>query len=171
MFAIASQTITGSSTATIDFTNISQSFTHLQFRVTGYSTLAATVDNLAMFFNNDGGFNYATHFVNGNGASVTTGGFITSPRIYVPSLFPAATTAKFGTVIIDILDYKNTTKNKVVRMFNGWDNNGSGQVSLISGMWLSTAAINRMTFDCSAFFAAGTRIDVYGIATSNATGA
>ena len=51
------------------------------------------------------------------------------------------TADRMGVVIVDILDYGSTTKNKVIRTFNGWDMNGSGDVYINSGMRINTAAI------------------------------
>jgi hypothetical protein len=42
------------------------------------------------------------------------------------------------------LDYANTNKYKTTRSIGGNDNNGSGFVSLISGLWLSTSAISNI---------------------------
>lgn len=45
-------------------------------------------------------------------------------------------------VVVDILDYANTNKNKTIRVLAGVDNNGSGEVALNSGLWPSTSALN-----------------------------
>jgi hypothetical protein len=50
-----------------------------------------------------------------------------------------------GAGIIDILDYANTNKYKTARSLRGYDANGSGNMSLISGLWMNTAAISNIT--------------------------
>jgi hypothetical protein len=170
MYPIASTTVGAGGLVSFDFQNIPQTFTHLQLRVFGRSTLNATVDNLSMYFNNDTGNNYATHFMSGNGSATSANAFTSSPRFYIPSLWPAATTNQFASTIIDVFDYTNTNKNKTVRTLTGFDANGSGAVSFVSGLWLSTAAINRFSGETSATIAQFSRIDLYGVSVSSATG-
>jgi hypothetical protein len=172
MIWIAGSTVGVGGTANFEFNNIPQNFTHLQLRVFGRSTLNATVDNLSMYFNNDTGSNYSTHYLSGSGAgSFGSSGFTSQPRFYIPSLYPAATTGQFASSIIDILDYSNTNKNKTVRILTGFDANGSGTIALVSGLWMSTAAITRFNAETSANIIAGSRFDLYGITTSSVTGA
>ena len=137
--SIATAYGTGSS-GTITFTSIPQTYTHLQLRVYGGVATTATSSSNLQFNNDSTAANYATHFLYGNGASALAGGGTSTPYgIYVNgiSTAPSAT-------IIDILDYTNTNKNKVSRSLNGYDANGSGNVNLLSGLWLSTAAITRL---------------------------
>jgi hypothetical protein len=47
----------------------------------------------------------------------------------------------FGSFVCDILDYRDTNKFKTIRTIGGFDNNGSGVVSLRSGVYRSTNAI------------------------------
>ena len=171
MVWIAGSTVGAGGTTNFEFNNIPQTFTHLQLRIFGRSTLSASLDNLSMYFNNDTGSNYATHFLSGNGSSASSGAFTSQPRFYIPSLFPAATTAQMAASVIDILDYTNTNKNKTVRILTGFDANGSGTVALVSGLWMSTAAITRFNAETSANIVAGSRFDLYGITTSQVTGA
>lgn len=171
MFPIASITAPSGSISAFDFQNIPQTFTHLQLRVFGYSTLSASVDNLAMYFNNDVTNSYATHSLIGNGSSASSSGFVSEPRFYLPSVFPANNTAQFCSAIIDVLDYTNTNKNKTVRMLHGYDANGSGITGLGTGLWLSTNAINRFSGGTSANIAQFSRFDLYGITDSPRTGA
>jgi hypothetical protein len=51
----------------------------------------------------------------------------------------------FSTSVLDILDYANTNKTKVIRSLDGNDTNGSGNVGLYSGMYNSTNAITSVT--------------------------
>jgi hypothetical protein len=172
MHFIQSITAPSGAIARFDFTNIPQTFTHLQLRVYGSSTLSAGNDNLAMYFNNDTGNNYSTNYISGSGSGVGSGQFANNPRFYIPSLFSAATSNQPSTAIIDVLDYSNPNKNKTIRIITGWDANGSGSVATISNLWMSTAAINRFTGDTSGNIAQHSRFDLYGITTNPiATGA
>jgi hypothetical protein len=172
MYPIAS--LSTSSSSVLDFTSISQTFTHLQARVFARSTVSATTDSFGFYFNNDTtSGNYWLHELYGNGASTYSDGTSNNQvTTYNNRLAGGTSTANiFTSYIIDILDYTNTNKNKTVRIIGGTDFNGSGTVGLNSALWLSTAAINRITFDIGANFAAGSTIQLYGISTSTATGA
>jgi hypothetical protein len=170
MYPIASFNTNSGAAPAFDFTNIPQTFTHLQLRVFGQSTLSASTDNLSMYFNNDTANNYVTHAVSGSGATAGSTAFTAQPRFYVPSLFPAATSAQFAAIIIDVLDYTSVVKNKTVRIIGGFDANGSGNSFLTSGLWLSTAAITRFSGGTSANFAQYSRFDLYGISNSTMAG-
>ena len=67
--------------------------------------------------------------------------------------------------VIDILDYKNTNKYKTARTLSGQDTNGAGIIQLLSGVWMSTAAISTLTlFTVSAFnIATNSSFSLYGV--------
>jgi hypothetical protein len=70
------------------------------------------------------------------------------------------------TFVIDILDYQSTNKNKTVRMLLGFDQNGSGQVSFISGLYFpgTIAAITSASLVAgSGTFAQYSTAALYGI--------
>ena len=73
---------------------------------------------------------------------------------------------------MDILDYTNTNKNKTIRAIAGFDANGSGTAGLWSSVYLDTSAITSIAVGtANSNFAAGSRLDLYGITTSQVTGA
>ena len=163
MVWIASTTASGS-TSSVEFTNIPQTFTHLQIRLFAKTASTAAFDSIAMNINGASG--EARHDVYGTGASVGSSNAGTSLFVYVGG------SAQFGVGIIDILDYTNTNKTKVSRSICGVDNNGSGLVALTSGLKLSTTAISSLTFIAGVpNLAAGSRFDLYGITSSSVTGA
>lgn len=177
MFPIASVVSTGSS-GTLTFSNIPQNFTHLQIRVTARSAGNTTNgEQLAYYFNNDRPSTYSCHVLFGNGAALTSAAeLINSSYLTVrgTSIPNANSTANaFGSFIFDILDYANTSKNRVSRVTWGWDLNGSGQTGMSSGLFNSTNALSRIDISIAsgANFVSGSRIDLYGISTSTATGA
>jgi len=174
MFPIATTgTIPVSTFGQVFFSGIPQTFTHLQLRVYGRTT-SAVANSQTAGLQLSGSTSYDGHGVGGNGTAVfaTRQGFFNAwfDQPYIPG---ASSTANvFGIQIIDILDYTNTNKNKVIRGLGGYDANGSGVVSINSGFSINTAAITTITVNVSgAFFAAGSRVDLYGISTSNTTGA
>lgn len=174
MHFISTQTTT--TTAQITFSSIPQTFTHLQIRVIGRHATSNTINASFIQLNGFGGTYPYYHTLNGDGASATSGAGVSS-IIVLPALAGANATANVvGVNIIDILDYSSTTKNKVVRAIGGVDLNGSGSVAIHSGFSIDTTALTSITlgagFASPYAFAAGTRVDLYGI-TSNpiATGA
>jgi hypothetical protein len=172
MFPIA--TLAGNNTTQLVFTNIPQTFTHLQIRASSRSGTGYAQTNDLSFcrFNGDAGSNYRAHAMYGDGSSATA---VNSSDTYIrlPQVTGNnATAGNFGHYIVDILDYSNANKNKTVRASGGFDLNGSGQVWVNSGVWINTSAITSITIGAGNWFdAVGTRFDLYGISTSNATGA
>jgi hypothetical protein len=157
--------------------NIPQTYTHLQLRVFGRTQNAANQFKMFLQFNGDTGNNYDGHEIVGNGASIINArqGFFNC--IFTLPALPAANEISnlFGVAIIDILDYRNTSKNTTVRTLGGFANNNgiSNNTSIQqgSGLWRNTAAINSITVNPGGqFLADGTNIVLYGMSTSLATG-
>jgi hypothetical protein len=176
MVWIAGQTL-GTGTTLISFTSIPQTFTHLQARIFTRSSVGVAAHDLNMTTNTQSGSNMTAHILAGDGASATSSAAYGVPSTvsqmgWVPG--STSTANVFGSVIIDILDYTNTNKNKTFRSINGYDANGSGIVSLNSGSVLSTGAINTLNWFVGGGggnMVAGTRFDLYGITSSQVTGA
>jgi hypothetical protein len=171
MYPIASITTTGSE-ASITFSSIPSSFTHLELRCFVRDTQAVTQSGGFIRFNGDSGSSYYRHWLIADGASVSSGNggsFSIGQWFFYPG--SSATSGIFGSYIMKILDYANTNKNKTLKAFGGDDLNGSGSVTLGSGAWFNTASITSLLVGATTAFAAGSRFDLYGISTSNATGA
>jgi hypothetical protein len=171
MHWIAGGTASGSNT--IDFTSIPQTYTHLQLRISARSTwTGGNQSNIYVGINgNTTTTNYAAHTLYGDGASGLSQGFTSSSGIgyYVGywALPTANATANiFGSVILDILDYTSTTKNKVGKFIYGNDRNGTGVVGLGSSMFMQTDAVTSLTIGADILLTAGSTADLYGI-TSN----
>lgn len=174
MFPIASSTIASNGTASVDFQNIPQTFTHLQIRMFVRQFVAGTEVSSWVYLNNDTSTsNYANHRFYGTGSAVTSEGWAAGSFAAFVSGQPGGGQASdiFGFTISDFLNYSSTTQNKTIRHVSGFDSNGGGWVYLQSNLWLNTAAINRITITPQQQFAAGSRVDLYGISTSNLTGA
>lgn len=165
--SIATATGDGSS-AFVEFTSIPATYTHLQIRGGGRSTASATTVNINLRINGvttQG--SYKSHYLRSSESAVTTGadGGGATSSIWVGSTPAANYSANvFGANIIDILDYANTNKNKVVRAFNGSNNNTAAFTVLSSGLWIDTAAITgiRLTLS-SGNWATNTQFALYGI--------
>ena len=145
--ALATVTVPSGGVSSITFSGIPQTgYAHLQVRGIGRTGRSSTEDNLRVTFNSDTGNNYSWHNLAGYGTGVEANGFANQPGMYQGWITAANDGAGiFGTAIIDILDYSNTTKNKTSRSLTGYDWNGGGQMILASGSWMNTSAINSIT--------------------------
>ena len=158
--SIATATGTGSS-ATISFTSIPSTYKSLQIRAITNQT-SGTDFQYYIGYNGDTGTNYAYHILYGNGSTVSAGGSSAS----APTLIARANKATNNVcpAIIDIIDYASTTKKKVARSFNGWDNNGTGEICLVSNLWNSTAAITSIDLTmATSNWTTTTTFALYGI--------
>jgi hypothetical protein len=165
--SIATQTL-GSSAASITFSSIPSTYQHLQIRF--MSTLTGTTASdefLWLTFNSTGGTSYADHYLWGSGSSESAGGVNSQANIRFigQSDLTVGSVDAFSVGIIDIQDYKSTTKNKTVRVFSGWDNNGGGRINLSSGLFNNTGAISTIKIERSGStnMAAGSVFSLYGI--------
>jgi len=140
--SIQTYTVGAGGASDITFSSIPSTFTHLQVRAIARSTTAGTLDNAQLQFNLDTGSNYKSHFLYGTGSSAAAGVSGGTTNILAGRVTGATSGGSiFGTLIIDILDYKNTNKNTTVRTLTGWDGNGSGEIFFESGLWINTAAV------------------------------
>mgnify|MGYP003647891044 FL=1 len=158
------QTITPSGTATITFSSIPATYKSLQIRAIGRRDSASTGGSANLRFNGDTGSNYAKHQLRGNGSAASASGSASQSQIECFEFAggDASVNNMVGALVCDVLDYASTTKYKTVRAFNGVDFNGSGSVYLFSGVWMSTAAINSLTFYTSANYLT-TTFALYGV--------
>lgn len=167
--SIATVTVS-SGVSTIDFTSIPSTFTHLQIRAIARDARTTTINTLNMRVGNgsiDSGGNYSSHYLDGDGSSATAGAaganYTSMAFLIEPS--NSATSNAFGGYVIDLLDYKNANKYKTFRGLGGVDLNGSGNITLASGNWMSTSAITNIQFfnNGSFNFAQYSQFALYGI--------
>jgi len=160
--SIATVNASGSSN-TVNFSSIPNTYTHLQIRGSMIGASGGSI--LVAVFNGDTGANYTWHELDGNGSGIAaySGTGNNYARFYGRNV---GTSATYPTAsIVDILDYTNTNKNKVLRSLAGMDANGSGEVAFASSAWLNTSAINSIvvkTHD-GTNFATGTQFALYGV--------
>jgi hypothetical protein len=167
--SIATVTVS-SGVSTIDFTSIPSTFTHLQIRASVRDARTATINTLNMRVGNgsiDSGGNYSSHYLDGDGSTDTSGAAGANYTSFAFLIEPSNSAASnaFGGYIIDLLDYKNVNKYKAFRGLGGVDLNGSGNMTLASGNWMSTSAITNIQFfnNGNFNFSAYTQFALYGI--------
>jgi hypothetical protein len=150
MFPIFATTVT-STAASITFSNIPSTYTHLQLRTFSKTTNANANDAGGMntIFNADATSSYSFHYLLGSGAGTSQ---LTSANSSSSSSFVMGFTnsnnysaSNFSGSLIDILDYKNTNKYKTVKAIGGNDGNGAGFIWVCSGLWQKTNALNSIT--------------------------
>lgn len=139
MFPLQVITVGPAGASSISFTNIPNTYNHLQIRGLCGTTTNAPVN---MYYNSDTtAANYAYHRLVGDGSSASAAAATSLPRI----LDLSGNSTFFYASVIDILDYSNVNKNKTARALQGYDTNGgspTGQVTISSELWLSTNAVN-----------------------------
>ena len=161
--SIATVTVGSGGAANVTFSSIPNTYTHLQIR--GITRNANATDATIIRLNSDSGSNYARHFLRGNGTSATAAAASSVSAMEGPFTAYSGTTANaFTGVVIDILDYTNTSKNTTIRTIGGVDLNGSGAVNLTSGLWMNTAAVTSILISAdSGNLVEYTQFALYGI--------
>lgn len=163
--ALAIVTVPSGGLASITFAGIPTTYKHLQLRVLARGTVAATDQEQYITFNDTSSGYYAAHILYGTGSvALSTVATYTSVNL-VPRLIAATSTASaFSAYVTDILDYSNVNKNKTIRSLGGFDANGSGEIDLMSGLWMNTAAITTLSIRPStANYAQNSSFALYGV--------
>ncbi len=141
--SIATVTVGVLGAADVTFSSIPSTYTHLQIRGI---TRAATSGTMWARFNGVTTSSYSWHYVEGDGANPNVGAGVSDTRMFMGRVNITTDTANaFSASVLDILDYANTNKTKVIRSLDGNDTNGTGNVGLYSGMYNSTNAITSVT--------------------------
>ena len=170
MEPIATTLVGAGGTNSITFSDIPQTYKHLQLRNIARGSGAGTgVDGYTYRFNGDSNIpNGIWHRTWGNGSSVNSQA-ITTTLLQVSGgvVDGGATSNIFGAGIMDILDYTNINKFKTTRAFAGGDLNttsgNTGQMWVVSGLWMSRDPITSITISYSSNLAQYTRFSLYGI--------
>jgi hypothetical protein len=174
MEPIASTLVGAGGVSTIAFTDIPQTYKHLQLRIFAQSNRATFCrDSIEIRYNNDYATNYSSHVLYGDGGSVAASGSANDNGNSTGTIGTSVenTGKQFGIVLVDILDYANTNKHKTLRLIGGEDMNGTGAsgiggiIQIGSGMWMNTNPITSIQFEpgVGTLFTQYTRISLYGI--------
>lgn len=160
--SIATATGTGSS-GTITFSSIPSTYQHLQVRWIAKDNIGS--EFISVRLNGDTGANYARHGLRGNGATVGATGNASQTSFYGFGISNGTNTTYQNVGIFDLHDYASSTKYKTARVISGVDGNGTGEIDLISGLYMSTSAITSISFIMTggANFDTTTKFALYGI--------
>jgi hypothetical protein len=163
--SIATTTVGAGGTATITFSSIPATYTHLQVR----GIMRNTNQNdftLRGRFNSDTAGNYARHTLKGNGATASAVAETSQTYMTFDEMSPVSGNIAntFGVMVWDILDYANTNKYKTSRILGGFDANGSGRILFDSTLWQSTTAVSTISiFMAADNFAEYSQFALYGV--------
>jgi hypothetical protein len=165
-FVPIATTTLATSTATVTFSSIPSTYTHLQIRISAQTT--GTAYGRLSFNSDTTNANYRSHELVGNGTAASSVAYAQSyggVLINATGGWGNTSGSAASATIIDILDYADTNKNKTTRTLAGLDNNGSDRtVEFQSGLWLSTSAISTIALTLSAnAFASLSSFTLYGI--------
>jgi len=167
-YELIESVILGSAQSSVTFSSLgtySSTYKHLQVRSVSRVTGAfGTVDDL-MTLNGITTNSYASHYLLGNGTTVSSGASTTRANMITYNSSAGASSASnvFGANVVDLLDAFSTSKNTTIRGISG--NRGSNTfVDIYSGLFNNTASITSVTITSgSGNFVAGSRFSLYGI--------
>ena len=170
---IATQTISGTGTTTITFDNIPQNFQSLKFHVWGRGTYNNSGGGLSVVigYNGYSGTTNFRHQLLGDGANGSNASYATSNGTVASLPDVNAASTIYGANIIEIVDYASPNKNKTLNYMGGFDRNGSGNIVIGSSFITLSTAITQVQLITDGNWGDGSRIDLYGFATSAARGA
>ena len=141
--SIATTTLS-TSTASVTFSSIPATYTHLQIRGIVKTNAGSDTQNY-MRFNGDTGSNYSTHYLYGYGEDPVGAGAGASTSFMSAAAVTSDGANVFSAFVMDVVDYADTNKYKTLRALSGNDTNGAGYVWFSSGNWRNTAAVTSIT--------------------------
>ena len=148
MFPLGMVSVGSAGAASVTFSSIPSTYTHLQVRIIDRDTSAFN-DSYGMYLkiNSDTGSNYSTHYLLGTGATALAGGSASqTPIVIAQTAGGGMLSNTFGVAILDFIDYKNTSKYKTIKSLSGYSTNSTvTNTTLTSGLWMNTNAITTIT--------------------------
>lgn len=161
---IATFTSNGTSNG-ITFSSIPQTYTDLILVVNYRSQVSAATDGLYLYADNTALGNYSSTLLIGNGSSATstryTGDYYGSNCGYVPGA--STTSGTFGTAIIHIQNYTNTTTFKTAITRSGTAGSyTTAAVSLLRGTGAITS-VSPFVYGGGSNLVSGSTATLYGI--------
>jgi hypothetical protein len=154
---IATTTL-GTAAATITFSSIPATYTDLRLVLVPKMTADA---NLELQYNSDTGTNYSNTYIYGDGSSALSSRSTSQSKIF--ATVDQLPSGQWTFLSFDVFSYAGST-NKTCLITHQADNNGSGFVGNLVGLWRNTAAITSLKLTAgSGNFDTGTTATLYGI--------
>lgn len=164
-YELISSTVLSSSTSSVTFSSIAQTYKHLQVRYTARGDASTEKGDLVLLLNGDTGSNYSRHHLQGSGSSVGSySGTSQSSIVFFDAWAGATATANnFASGVVDVLDFASSSKYKTTRAFTGFVGTAT-RVTMNSGLWMSTTAVSSLQLSPNTGnFVSGSRFSLYGI--------
>lgn len=156
---LATTTVGSGGASTIDFQNISSSYTDLYIQL---SVFISSNDSVYISFNNNSS-NYSGFFLEGNGSTVSAGAMGDGRYI----AFPITTTANaFASVGVYVPNYAGSATKTFSTDSSMPANVSTAYLDLNTNIWSNTASINRVTFSISTggrVFQQYSTVTIFGI--------
>lgn len=167
--AVISETVLGSTAASVTFSSIPSTYRHLQVFASVRTDYVGASDRYDMRINGDTGTNYDGERFRSNNTTLDGLAVVAGTWAYIGTCPGAgATAAKATGSKIVIPDYAGTTMHKVVLSESGWVTGTTTStigLEYWSNVWRSTSAITSLSFfsENSANFVAGSVFTLYGM--------
>lgn len=154
-------TTTSGSQASVTFNSFS-GYTDLILIIAAKDSNGSLDGNANITFNSDTGSNYSTTYLYGTGS--VAGSTRVSNANNTPALVTGSTANNFGTTIVQIMNYSNSTTYKTV-LSRG--NSAESVLAARVGLWRNTAAITSLTATAAGgSWVNGSTFTLYGIAAA-----
>ena len=167
LFKIATTTVGSDGAANIEFTNIPQGYTDLCMKFSARGVGAYDVIETSIYFNNDTSGLYSQRNVTGYASSAGSSSNSSRGNFIIQYAQAASSTANtFGSGEMYIPNYSGSTNKSVSWETVAENNSTTGYVvALTSGLYASTNAINRISFQTNGVgnWAEHTTVTLYGI--------
>jgi hypothetical protein len=170
---LETEILTNNSTTSITLSNLNSTYgstyQHFQIRsaIKYYESGGGAGSAWLKLRFNGSGSGYKTHYLQGNGSSVTSAALAPTDYAYFTYIFKPG--QDWSAIVMDILDPFETTKNTTLRALSGGISSTDGTlISLHSGLWDNTAAVDSitLTWDGGNPAQEGTRWSLYGLKAS-----
>ena len=160
---IQTQTVSGSSTTTVTFLSIPQTYTDLIISCNA-SVASGSITFYAQY-NSDTSTSYSWIRLFGNGTSTASDGAGSPNYTYVR---PGEVSSTWAYQQLNIMNYANTTTNKTTLWKNmNTDTTNTAGVDIGVSLWRNTSAINRVDIKVTGSnLVAGSTFTLYGIASA-----
>lgn len=158
---IASSTVGSGGSSSISFTSISGSYTDLCLIASLRGTSAAELRGVL----NSSSTGYTNRFLSGNGASASSGTYVTT-ELYLGELeYNTQTASTFSSHNIYVPNYSNTSYAKSLSTESTQENNATTAYAyMVASLWNNTAAITSFTIKPSGGnFAQYSTAYLYGV--------
>jgi hypothetical protein len=155
--------------ASVTFSSIPATYEHLQLRMSVRDGSTGTYGEIGLQFNTVTTTTYSYHRMTGSGTTPAAGAYTGvnnialnyvvaegEPRVY------------FSSIVIDILDYANGSKNTTTSAMLGTTADGTDWVMAYSGLWASTAVVDeiKIIYRWGPDIKRGSEFTLYGLKSS-----